>query len=194
MADKNWREFWIIDETPYSTWVSSKPLNSADTKEEIHVIELAALLAAQKEISELKASNENLRALLEATNDDNVARLEKVSSMLAERDSLRTQLASLEKSVKQYSESLFIEQSKLAEAIEHANELRSLKNKLAKQLAAAKEALEFYANERNYSDKCEPEHYKFFGRFDEDPTYIENGKRARQTLEKLKPNAESGGE
>ena len=34
------REFWIIDEYPHSTWVSSVPLNSADTNEEIHVREV----------------------------------------------------------------------------------------------------------------------------------------------------------
>lgn len=35
------REFWLIDETPFSTWVSHKPLHSADVKEEIHVIDRA---------------------------------------------------------------------------------------------------------------------------------------------------------
>lgn len=55
------REFWIIKEPPYSTWVSDKPLCSADTDEEIHVIEYSAykalkarhvkLLDALKEIS-----------------------------------------------------------------------------------------------------------------------------------------------
>ena len=36
------REFWIIKEPPFSTWVSDKPLNSGDTSEEIHVIEYEA--------------------------------------------------------------------------------------------------------------------------------------------------------
>ena len=47
-SEKAPREFWIIDETPYSTWVSSKPLHSADTNEEIHVIEYFAFAEAQK--------------------------------------------------------------------------------------------------------------------------------------------------
>jgi len=36
------REFWIIYEKGYSTWVSDKALNSADTTDEIHVIEYSA--------------------------------------------------------------------------------------------------------------------------------------------------------
>jgi hypothetical protein len=59
MTNEKPREFWIIDETPYSTWVSSKPLHSADTKEEIHVIEYSALTA-------LELENARLREALEA--------------------------------------------------------------------------------------------------------------------------------
>lgn len=52
------REFWIIEEKGYSTWVSDKPLHSADTTAEIHVIEklsydaLAAKLAIAVEALE----------------------------------------------------------------------------------------------------------------------------------------------
>jgi cell division protein FtsB len=45
------REFWIIDETPFSTWVSSKPLHSADVKEEIHVIEKSAFDAVVEQLN-----------------------------------------------------------------------------------------------------------------------------------------------
>lgn len=48
------REFWIIEEPPYSTWVSDKPLFSADTKEEIHVIEKSAYDAVVAERDKLK--------------------------------------------------------------------------------------------------------------------------------------------
>lgn len=48
------REFWIINEYPYSTWVSDKPLNSADTQDEIHVIEKSAYDAAVAERDELR--------------------------------------------------------------------------------------------------------------------------------------------
>ena len=77
------RQFWIIDETPYSTWVSSKPLYSADTKEEIHVIEFSAYQSA---IEELKAARSELQAIAknncydcacEAPAEDAVARIDK---------------------------------------------------------------------------------------------------------------------
>jgi hypothetical protein len=34
------REFWIIKEKGFSTWVSDEPLHSADTTDEIHVREV----------------------------------------------------------------------------------------------------------------------------------------------------------
>jgi hypothetical protein len=52
--DKKPREFWIIVEYPYSTWVSSKALNSADANEEIHVIEHSAYEALAKEVERLQ--------------------------------------------------------------------------------------------------------------------------------------------
>lgn len=55
------REFWLIFEAGYSPWISSKPLFSADTSEEIHVIEYAAY-------ENLKARLERAEALLELTN------------------------------------------------------------------------------------------------------------------------------
>lgn len=54
------REFWIIDETPYSTWVSSKPLYSADTKEEIHVIEYSAFAESQARCERYKVALEKI--------------------------------------------------------------------------------------------------------------------------------------
>lgn len=52
--NKKPRQFWIIDEYPSSTWVSSKALNSEDANEEIHVIEYFAYAS-------LKAENEKLK-------------------------------------------------------------------------------------------------------------------------------------
>ena len=61
MSNDKPREFWIIDESPFSTWVSSKPLNSADTKEEIHVIERKAYDQVCAERDELKYVPGHLR-------------------------------------------------------------------------------------------------------------------------------------
>lgn len=54
------RQFWIIDEYPCATWVSSKPLYSADANEEIHVIEFSAYQSA---IEELKAARQTIGSL-----------------------------------------------------------------------------------------------------------------------------------
>lgn len=44
------REFWIIREEGFSALVSDKPLNSADTTEEIHVIEHSAFQALERKL------------------------------------------------------------------------------------------------------------------------------------------------
>ena len=53
------KQYWIIKEPPYSTWVSDKPLFFADA-EEIHVIEAGPILAAINKIKrQLKFLNLN---------------------------------------------------------------------------------------------------------------------------------------
>jgi len=47
------RQYWIIKEKGYSTWVNNKALNSGDTEEEIHVIEYAAYQSLKDKYDEL---------------------------------------------------------------------------------------------------------------------------------------------
>lgn len=58
------REWWLIFENGYSNWISSKPLYSGDTTEEVHVIEHSAYLALEAEKQSLK---EEIAALREIT-------------------------------------------------------------------------------------------------------------------------------
>lgn len=85
------REFWIIDETPYSTWVSSKPLHSADTKEEVHVIEFSAFSKLQKENERLKkelVAKRTLDAML-ADNKEICEQYDENDRLVAENQNLR---------------------------------------------------------------------------------------------------------
>lgn len=70
MSDEKPREFWIIKEPPYSTWVSDKPLHSADTHEEIHVITKstydALALENEKLLADLDLAAEFIRSILPA--------------------------------------------------------------------------------------------------------------------------------
>jgi len=49
------REFWIIDEPPYSLSVSHTQLYDSSDEDEIHVIEYAALAEKEKQLAENKA-------------------------------------------------------------------------------------------------------------------------------------------
>ena len=74
--DKDWQEnhtedlkvspeYWIIKEQPYSTWVSDKPLYSADTDQEIHVIEYSEYEKLQSRIKQLEKELADLRFIYE---------------------------------------------------------------------------------------------------------------------------------
>jgi len=79
------REFWIIREPPYSTWVSNKPLYSADTDEEIHVIEYSAYQALEARHKKLlEALNEICRGFT-ADHQEDIAREAIEADRLARR-------------------------------------------------------------------------------------------------------------
>ena len=89
MSNDKPREFWIIDESPFSTWVSSKPLNSADTKEEIHVIERKAYDQVCAELELLKTTQPAVLAVAIESREAEIKKLREALAFYADRKNWR---------------------------------------------------------------------------------------------------------
>lgn len=118
---KPYREFWIVVDPPGATWVSSKPLYSDDTEEEIHVVEFSALEAERAEHEKTKQEFKDFRVNASKVYDEHEA---EIAALKAASVSLSDTIARLTKERDDY----FSEGRKLSlENIKLEKELEELK-------------------------------------------------------------------